>query len=94
MKFFIIFFIGLFLVALTSDVFAQKRKITVIIFRHADKESPTEGDDSEPDISIEGQKRALRLVFKDKFGADISGSVNIYTGLSEALFEWKKKQLV
>ena len=39
-------------------------------------------------------KRALRLVFKDKFGADISGSVNIYTGLSEALFEWKKKQLV
>ena len=62
MKFFITFFIGLFLLTLTSDCFAQKRKITVIIFRHADKEALTEGDDSEPDISIEGQQRALRLV--------------------------------
>ncbi len=56
-------FIGLFLFNFTNvEIFAQKRKITVIIFRHADKEMPTEGDDSEPDISIEGQKRALRLV--------------------------------
>jgi 2,3-bisphosphoglycerate-dependent phosphoglycerate mutase len=56
-------FIGLFLFNFTNvEIFAQKRKITVIIFRHADKETPTEGDDSEPDISIEGQKRALRLV--------------------------------
>ncbi len=47
---------------------AQKRKITVIIFRHAEKETPTEGDDTEPDISIEGQKRALRLVkFLEKY---------------------------
>ena len=55
--------IGLFLVAFASHIlFAQKKTITVIIFRHADKEAVTEDDDSEPDISIEGQKRAVRLV--------------------------------
>lgn len=63
MKIFVPLFIGLFLFSFASgDVFGQKRKITVIIFRHADKETAVEGDDSEPDISIEGQKRALRLV--------------------------------
>jgi broad specificity phosphatase PhoE len=41
---------------------AQKKTITVIIFRHAEKEAATEGDVSEPDISIEGQQRAVRLV--------------------------------
>lgn len=44
------------------DVFAQAKTITVIIFRHADKEVAVEGDQTEPDISIEGQKRAVRLV--------------------------------
>ena len=63
MKIVFTLFIGLFLFNFLSiDTFAQKRKITVIIFRHADKETPVEGDISEPDISIEGQKRALRLV--------------------------------
>ncbi len=56
-------FLGLFLFNFANgEIFAQKRKITVIIFRHADKETPVEGDTSEPDISIEGQKRAIRLV--------------------------------
>jgi phosphohistidine phosphatase SixA len=45
-----------------GDCPAQKKTITLIIFRHADKELPTEGDDSDPDISIEGQERAVRLV--------------------------------
>jgi 2,3-bisphosphoglycerate-dependent phosphoglycerate mutase len=62
MKFIISFFIGLLLLTFADEAFAQKKTITVIIFRHADKETPTEGDTSEPDISIEGQKRALRLV--------------------------------
>lgn len=63
MKFIIPLFIGLLLLTSTvGEAFAQKRKITVIIFRHADKEPATEGDETEPDISIEGQKRALRLV--------------------------------
>jgi len=63
MKIFIPLFIGLYLFGLTGgDVLGQKKTITVIIFRHADKEPTIEGDDSEPDISIEGQKRAVRLV--------------------------------
>lgn len=63
MKLFFVLLTGLFLLTSANyGIFAQNRKITVIIFRHADKEAPTEGDDSEPDISIEGQKRALRLV--------------------------------
>src|SRR5215203_3949312 len=63
MKFFITLLTVLFLLGLTGGVcFGQKREITVIIFRHADKEPVTEGDDSEPDISVEGQKRAVRLV--------------------------------
>ena len=63
MKFIIPLFISLFLLGLAGGVvFGQKREITVIIFRHADKEPATEGDESEPDISVEGQKRAVRLV--------------------------------
>ncbi len=62
MKFIVPLLTGVFLFALTGDVFAQKKTITVVIFRHADKELAVEGDDSEPDISIEGQKRAVRLV--------------------------------
>jgi len=62
MRFIIPLLIGLFLFALTGDVFAQKKTITVVIFRHADKEPAVEGDETEPDISIEGQKRAVRLV--------------------------------
>lgn len=61
MKFFfplLIFLIGFSV----FEMFGQKKTITVIIFRHADKEAPVEGDDSDPDISIEGQKRAVRLV--------------------------------
>jgi phosphohistidine phosphatase SixA len=41
---------------------AQSKTITVVIFRHADKEPEIEGDESDPDISLEGQKRAVRLV--------------------------------
>lgn len=63
MKLFIALFTGLFLLNLTGgDVFGQKKTITVVIFRHADKEPAVEGDESEPDISLEGQKRAVRLV--------------------------------
>jgi 2,3-bisphosphoglycerate-dependent phosphoglycerate mutase len=63
MKFLVLFLTGLLLSGLTViDCFGQKREITVIIFRHADKEPATEGDESEPDISVEGQKRAVRLV--------------------------------
>jgi 2,3-bisphosphoglycerate-dependent phosphoglycerate mutase len=63
MKIIVPLFAVLFLLGFTiSNCFAQKKTITVIIFRHAEKELPTEGDETEPDISIEGQKRAVRLV--------------------------------
>ena len=63
MKIFVPLFVVLFLLTFAAgDCFAQKKTITVIIFRHAEKEAPTEGDETEPDISIEGQKRAVRLV--------------------------------
>ena len=62
-KFFIPLLTVLFFFGLTGgDCFGQKREITVIIFRHADKVPAVEGEDSEPDISVEGQKRAVRLV--------------------------------
>jgi 2,3-bisphosphoglycerate-dependent phosphoglycerate mutase len=62
MKIFIPLVAGLFLLAPAGgEAFAQKKTITVIIFRHAEKETATEGDESEPDISTEGQKRAVRL---------------------------------
>lgn len=62
MKFVISIFIALFLfVAAGESVSAQKKTVTVIIFRHADKEPETEGDESDPDITVEGQKRAVRL---------------------------------
>jgi broad specificity phosphatase PhoE len=63
MKFLIPLIVGLFLFNFAGvDCFGQTREITVIIFRHADKEAATEGDESEPDISVDGQKRAVRLV--------------------------------
>jgi len=62
MKILIAFLTALFLFAFAGDCLAQKKTITVVIFRHADKEPEVEGDDSDPDISIEGQKRAVRLV--------------------------------
>lgn len=63
MKYLVPLFVGLLLFGFAvGDCLGQKREITVIIFRHADKELEVEGDESEPDISVEGQKRAVRLV--------------------------------
>lgn len=42
-------------------VFAQAKTVTVFVFRHADREEAVEGDDTDPDISIDGQRRAIRL---------------------------------
>jgi len=62
MKLIVSLLLGLFLCGSAGEAFAQKKTITVMIFRHADRETEIEGDDSEPDISVEGQKRAVRLV--------------------------------
>ena len=63
MKYIVPLFVGLLLFGFAiGDCLGQKREIIVIIFRHADKELAVEGDESDPDISVEGQKRAVRLV--------------------------------
>lgn len=63
MKFLTAILAGLILLGFSSGaVLAQKKTMTVVIFRHAEKEAAVEGDDSDPDISVEGQKRAVRLV--------------------------------
>jgi broad specificity phosphatase PhoE len=63
MKFAVSLFLGWLLLGFSSlDADAQKKTLTVVIFRHAEKEAEIEGDESEPDISLEGQRRAVRLV--------------------------------
>jgi phosphohistidine phosphatase SixA len=52
----------LFLFALASDVFAQKREMTIILLRHAEKDLSTGADDPDPVLSADGMKRAERLV--------------------------------
>ncbi len=62
MKFIVSILVTLFLFGAASEsISAQKKTVTVIIFRHADKEPEIEGDESDPDITLEGQKRAVRL---------------------------------
>ena len=58
----ILFLLNLILLTtINSSVFAQYRKITVIILRHAEKDLTNE-DDSNPDLSAEGKLRAQKLV--------------------------------
>lgn len=89
MKILIAFLTAVFLFVSAVDCAAQKKTITVIIFRHADKEPEVEGDDSDPDISIEGQKRAVRLVkvlekYKPKrlFSTNYARTIQTVTPLS------------
>lgn len=51
-----------FLTALSGSVFAQYRKLTVILLRHAEKDISEEADSANPDLSAEGNLRAQRLV--------------------------------
>ena len=61
MKIFASVFIGLFLFGfLSSDVYAQKRKITIILVRHAEKDA-SDPTSANPQLSAEGKKRAERF---------------------------------
>jgi phosphohistidine phosphatase SixA len=63
MKFTISFFIGLlFFTFATSDLFAQKGEITIILLRHAEKDVSSSANKADPELTAEGQKRAERLV--------------------------------
>lgn len=63
MKVALIFFTGLlFFTFASGSAFAQKREITIILLRHAEKEISETEDTSDPNLSAEGRARAERLV--------------------------------
>jgi phosphohistidine phosphatase SixA len=63
MKIFISLCLGLFLLMFAADdVFAQKKEITIILLRHAEKDLSDDLNDPDPLLSAQGQERARRLV--------------------------------
>ncbi|HEX4945489.1 MAG TPA: phosphoglycerate mutase family protein, partial [Blastocatellia bacterium] len=65
MKSIAFFFLGLFLLtsAATSS-FAQHKKLTIILLRHAEKDISPSADKVNPDLTSEGKQRAQNLVKK------------------------------
>jgi broad specificity phosphatase PhoE len=65
MKIIVSFLLGLFLFAIAgtgTDLFAQNKKMTIILLRHAEKDASIGADKTDPDLSPEGKLRAERLV--------------------------------
>lgn len=63
MKLTISFFICLFLFTFVSNnLFAQNRETTIILLRHAEKDTSSGADKVNPDLAPEGKQRAERLV--------------------------------
>ena len=55
--------LGLLLVFFASNsVFAQYKKLTVILLRHAEKDISEESDTADPELSAQGKLRAEKLV--------------------------------
>jgi phosphohistidine phosphatase SixA len=62
MKIIVSFLLGLVLLGFAgSNVFAQHRKLTVILLRHAEKDL-SDADNPNPELSAEGKLRAQRLI--------------------------------
>ena len=65
MKIFFPLLLGLFLfLTMSGSSFAQYRKLTVILLRHAEKDVSEEADTADPELSAEGKARAQRLIEK------------------------------
>jgi phosphohistidine phosphatase SixA len=62
MKYIVLFLTGLFLFAFTTNLFAQKGDITLILLRHAEKDVSPGASKTDPELSAEGKQRAERLV--------------------------------
>lgn len=61
----------LFLAIGSHNVFAQHKKLTVILLRHAEKDISEEADTANPELSEAGKQRAERLVeFAGKYQPD------------------------
>jgi 2,3-bisphosphoglycerate-dependent phosphoglycerate mutase len=61
-KIFVSLFAVLFLFACSAAVSAQKKEMTIILLRHAEKDLSTGAEDPDPLLSTDGMKRAERLV--------------------------------
>lgn len=59
--FFLLFLLFFFTFAV-SDLFAQHRKLTVILLRHAEKDVSEGADTANPELSAAGELRAQKLV--------------------------------
>lgn len=63
MKITVSFLLGLFLFTLAgTNLFAQNKKMTIILLRHAEKDVSVGADKTDPELSPEGKLRARRLV--------------------------------
>ena len=78
MKITVSFLLGLFLFAFAgSNLFAQHRKLTVILLRHAEKDISENADTANPELSAEGKLRAQRLIkIINKYNPDVIYSTN------------------
>jgi broad specificity phosphatase PhoE len=78
MKIIVSFLLSLFLFAFAgSNLFAQHRKLTVILLRHAEKDISVNADTANPELSAEGKLRAQRLVkIINKYNPDVIYSTN------------------
>lgn len=54
--------LGLYLAFAAAEVGAQHRKLTVILFRHAEKDLSEDANAADPELSAAGKRRAEKLV--------------------------------
>ncbi|MDQ3180194.1 MAG: histidine phosphatase family protein [Acidobacteriota bacterium] len=78
MKILLSLLLGAFLFTFAGgNLFAQHRKLTVILLRHAEKDLSEEADTANPELSAAGKLRAQRLVkMINKYQPDIIYSSN------------------
>jgi phosphohistidine phosphatase SixA len=55
-------FLAVFFTLTSGELFAQHRKLTVILFRHAEKDLSEGSDTANPELSAAGKLRAEKLV--------------------------------
>lgn len=59
----IIFLLSLFVITFAvGNAHAQNRKLTVILLRHAEKDTSSGASKTDPDLTAEGRQRAERLI--------------------------------
>ncbi len=91
------FFLGIFLfTCVSNNLFAQHKKLTIILLRHAEKDVSPGADKVNPDLAPEGKQRAQNLVKKiNKYKPDAIYSSNfIRTKLTVAPLAEKRKLTV